>query len=459
MQFKTVLITGFLFLCSNVPASAALPIQAVDSLNRNGIPTLAPMLSSVTPAVVNISTRGWVENSQNSLLSDPFFQRFFNIPSRPRTRETQSLGSGVVVDRKNGYILTNYHVIQNADEITVTLRDRRNLSAKVIGSDPETDIAVIQVESDNLIQINMADSQELQVGDFVVAIGNPFGLGQTVTSGIVSALGRSGLGIEGYEDFIQTDASINPGNSGGALVNLKGQLIGINTAILSPGGGGNVGIGFAIPINMANDIMQQLIESGEVRRGKLGITLQDLTPELARAFGLKRKEGAVISQVLPGSPADRAGLKSGDVVVSVDDRPVSSSADLHNLIGLNRAGLKVKIGIIRNGKNLNLHATITAIHFDKIRGEQIAPLFSGAILGIIAKQSSWAAQNAGIQVLNIEENTAAYRAGLRKGDSIVSVNRQRINSFTELRQAVEAASKGVLLNILRNGEGLFLLIR
>lgn len=440
-------------------AHSALPINSIEKLQSNGIPSLAPMLEQVTPAVVNISTRGWVENRQNSLLSDPFFRRFFDLPSRPKTRETQSLGSGVVVDKKNGYILTNNHVIQNADEITVTLRDRRTLEAKLVGTDPETDIAVIKVDAKDLTQLATADSRHLQVGDFVVAIGNPFGLGQTVTSGIVSALSRSGLGIEGYEDFIQTDASINPGNSGGALVNLKGQLVGINTAILSPGGGGNVGIGFAIPINMAHDIMLQLIQSGEVKRGKLGITLQDLTPDLARAFGLQQKDGAVISQVLPGSPADSAGLKSGDVVVSVDSRPVYSSADLHNLIGLVRAGINVNIGIIRNGKQYLIKAVITAIHFDKKSGASIAKVLSGATLGVIAEKSKWAASDSGIQVLKITENSVAYQAGLRKGDSIISVNRQRVTRFDQLSSSIRQAKKGLLINVLRNGEGLFLLIR
>jgi serine protease Do/serine protease DegQ len=254
------------------------------SVDGQPLPTLAPMLERATPAVVNIATVGHVEVRQNPLLSDPFFRHFFDIPDRPRRRQTQSLGSGVIVDAEHGYVLTNHHVIARADKITVTLRDGRHLNATLIGADPESDVAVIQVPAERLTALPLADSDRLRVGDFVVAIGNPFGLGQTVTSGIVSALGRTGLGIKGYEDFIQTDASINPGNSGGALVNLHGELVGINTAIIAPGGG-NVGIGFAIPTSMASQIMQQLIEHGEVSRGQLGITAQDLTPELAQAFG------------------------------------------------------------------------------------------------------------------------------------------------------------------------------
>jgi len=283
LQTTTWLTTVAIALLSLISSSAfsALPF----ALGGERLPSLAPMLEKTTPAVVNISTRGRVVVRENPLLSDPFFRRFFNFPETQREKRTQSLGSGVIVDAKNGYILTNHHVIDKAQEITVRLRDGRKLSATLVGADPDTDVAVIQVDAENLSTVPLADSEGLRVGDFVVAIGNPFGLGQTVTSGIVSALGRSGLGIEGYENFIQTDASINPGNSGGALVNLHGELVGINTAILAPGGG-NVGIGFAIPSNMARDIMMQLVAFGEVRRGLLGIVAQDLTPELAEAFDI-----------------------------------------------------------------------------------------------------------------------------------------------------------------------------
>jgi serine protease Do/serine protease DegQ len=300
-----------LLLLSSTLTNAALP----QATQNQELPSLAPMLDNVTPAVVNIATEGRVQMKQNPLFNDPFFRRFFNVPrgQQPLERKTQSLGSGVIVDSERGLVLTNNHVIANAVEITVTLRDGRQLKAEVVGTDPETDVAVIKIPSENLVDIQPSDSDALRVGDFVVAIGNPFGLGQTVTSGIVSALSRSGLGIEGYEDFIQTDASINPGNSGGALVNLRGELVGINTAIFSQSGG-NIGIGFAIPINLALQITEQLLEKGEVDRGFIGIQAQDLNPDLAEAFGMKHQRGAIVNSVFPDSPAENAGLRPGDVI-------------------------------------------------------------------------------------------------------------------------------------------------
>jgi Do/DeqQ family serine protease len=352
----SVLLTAFLTLGSFfVSARAALPVAVGEQV----LPTLAPMLERVTPAVVNIATEGRVRLPRNPLLEDPFFRHFFNLPNQPLERRTQSLGSGVVVDARNGYIVTNQHVIENAQSITVTLRDGRQLSAKIIGSDPDSDLAVIQVPTSGLTALSLADSDTLRVGDFVVAIGNPFGLGQTVTSGIVSALGRTGLGIEGYEDFIQTDASINPGNSGGALVNLAGELVGINTAILAPSGG-NVGIGFAIPVNMVSQVMGQIVKYGEVRRGQLGVTVQDLTPQLARAFGISEYQGAVIAQVQPNSAAARGGLKAGDVVMAINDKPVRNSGTLKNLIGLLPVGEEVKLDILREGKPLTVTVRIQA---------------------------------------------------------------------------------------------------
>ncbi len=294
------LLTGLLLFGFVAPGFAALP-AAVDGQQ---LPSLAPMLERTTPAVVNIATRGKARRKvELPLPRDPLFRRFFDVPNIERIQETASLGSGVVVDADNGLILTNHHVIKDAYEIKVTLTDGRELNAEVVGRDPDTDVAVLQVDDDNLTQIPMADSSVLRVGDFVVAIGNPFGLGQTVTSGIVSALGRSGLGIESIEDFIQTDASINLGNSGGALVNLRGELVGINTAIYGAGNQGSIGIGFAIPINMARDIMQQLIAYGEVRRGRLGAQGQDLTAPLAQAFGIERGSGFIVTQIESGSPA------------------------------------------------------------------------------------------------------------------------------------------------------------
>jgi Do/DeqQ family serine protease len=316
------------------------------------------MLEAVLPAVVNISTTSTVNVQENPLFNDPFFRRFFDLPNMPpRQRQQQSLGSGVIVNAENGLILTNHHVIANADQVTVTLQDGRDFEATVVGADSETDVAVVKIDEKNLTALRFGDSQSLRVGDFVVAIGSPFGLSQTVTSGIVSALGRSGLGIEGYEDFIQTDASINPGNSGGALVDLNGELVGINTAIVGPAGG-NVGIGFAIPSHLAQAVMQQIVQYGEVQRGQLGIGVQDLTPESAKALGLERSGGAVIAQVQPDSPAAQAGLRPGDVVVAVDGAPVANASSLRNIIGLLRVGSEIKLDFLRNGQKRTATARI-----------------------------------------------------------------------------------------------------
>ena len=334
MMSRPVLQGALLAIVLWVSSSVQAALPPTDGEGRE-LPTLAPMLERVTPAVVNIATLQRVRVRDNPLLLDPFFQRFFGVPNRPRHKEKQSLGSGVVVDAENGYILTNNHVIDKAHEITVTLRDGRSLQAEVVGTDPDADVAVIQVEADGLTAVSRADSDQLRVGDFVVAIGNPFGLGQTVTSGIVSALGRSGLGIEGYEDFIQTDASINPGNSGGALVNLRGELVGINTAIIAPGGG-NVGIGFAIPEKMAFGIMEDLVKHGEVRRGHIGISVQELTPALAQAFDLEDERGVIISRIVAGSVAERAGLLVGDILIKIGNKRIASQEDVRNAVGLLR---------------------------------------------------------------------------------------------------------------------------
>src|SRR5580704_4523255 len=330
-------------------APAVLAAAPIPEFTGGTVPSLAPMLSTVTAGVVNIAVKGRVRE-QNPLLQDPFFRRFFNVPQGQgyQERETQATGSGVIVDAAQGYVLTNAHVVENETSITVTTRDNHRYPAKLIGRDAETDVAVLKIETGHLTAVPLGDSDKLQVGDFVVAIGNPFGLGQTVTSGIVSALGRSGLGIEGYEDFIQTDASINPGNSGGALVDLHGELIGINTAIVAPGGG-NVGIGFAVPINMARKVMEQLVKYGAVKRGRIGVSIQDLTPELAEALKTTRTVGAIVARVEPGSSADRAGLKSGDLVIAANGVPVNGGTQLRNTIGLTRIGDEIKLTVDRAG--------------------------------------------------------------------------------------------------------------
>src|SRR6202140_2289589 len=340
---------------SGRPALAAAPIPEVGGAV---VPSLAPMLSRITPGVVNIAVKGRVKE-QNPLLQDPFFRRFFNLPQNqlPEERETQATGSGVIVDAAHGYVLTNGHVAENATRIDVTTKENRRFTAKLIGTDSDTDVAVLQIPAESLTAVPTGDSDRLQVGDFVLAVGNPFGLGQTVTSGIVSALGRSGLGIEGYEDFIQTDASINPGNSGGPLVNLQGECVGINTAILAPGGG-NIGIGFAVPVNMARKVMDQILRYGEVKRGRIGVAIQDLTPDLADAMKTSHTTGAVIAKVETGSPAERAGLRNGDLVVALNGTAVNSGTQLRNLIGLARIGDEVTLTVDRRGSEYSIAVRI-----------------------------------------------------------------------------------------------------
>ena len=440
-----------------LPAIGHASLPVADSQGQR-LPSLAPMLERVTPAVVNIATSGTVQVRGNPLFEDPFFRHFFDVPSQqPRTRKTQSLGSGVVVDASKGFILTNNHVIDKADEIRVTLRDGRTLKAKLIGTDPDTDIAVIQVPAENLTAVPLANSDNERVGDFVVAIGNPFGLGQTVTSGIISAVGRSGLGIEGYEDFIQTDASINPGNSGGALVNLNGQLIGINTAIFSKSGG-NIGIGFAIPINMASDIMQQLVTHGEVKRGSLGAQAQDLTPELAQAFDMKNRRAAVITQVEAGSAADKAGLKPGDIVTHINGKPVRDAAILRNTVGLLRVGETVKLDILREGKPKTLTAHVAETQSDETSGEKIHAHLTGAKISNIVEGSSLYGKIAGVILTSVEQGSPAWRAGLRKNDIITSANRRPVKSTEDLYKAINS-SRSLLINIRRGNGSLFLYLQ
>src|SRR5277367_4003945 len=313
------LAAAFAASCGGAPAYAGSP-PASPPGDAAPMPSLAPMVKRVSPSVVNIATRGTIKEQpgRNPLLDDPFFRRFFDTPpdARPHERQFRSAGSGVIVDAKNGYIITNHHVVENASEITITLLDNRTFTAKVIGSDEGADVAVLQAKQPNLIAMALGDSAKLEVGDYVVAIGNPFGLQHTVTAGIVSALGRTGINPDGYEDFIQTDASINPGNSGGALVNLRGELVGINSAILSRSGG-NIGIGFAIPVNMVKGVMEQLIKYGQVKRGVLGVQLYNVTPDIAKEFGLTETTGALVAGVAQGSAADRAGIKTGDIIVSL----------------------------------------------------------------------------------------------------------------------------------------------
>ncbi|MGR9072343.1 MAG: DegQ family serine endoprotease [Gammaproteobacteria bacterium] len=446
LTVSLVVLLGILGVAGSV--RAGLPSFVGDQ----PLPSLAPVLEKTMPAVVNISTQKNIQVMEHPLMRDPFFRHFFQLPNRPLRKQQNSLGSGVIIDKDAGYVITNNHVIDKADEITVTLKDGRQLKAELVGKDPEADIAVIQIEPENLTELPIADSDQLRVGDFVIAIGNPFGLGQTVTSGIISALGRSGLGIEGYEDFIQTDASINPGNSGGALINLRGELIGINTAILAPSGG-NVGIGFAIPSNMAIKLKQSLVEHGEVRRGLLGVTTQDLNSELVKAFNLKSKNGALISKIQENSPAQRAGLEPGDIIVEVNGKPIRNSVEVRNIIGLLQVGEKVELVVMRGKQTMTFDAVIGKQQQPLLAGEKLHRGLQGAELTATPRD-----QVEGVFISSVQELSTAWRAGLRPGDVIVAANRYRIRSVEDLAQVVNPKGS-LLLNIQRGGEAFFLVLQ
>jgi Do/DeqQ family serine protease len=434
---------------------AALPNTVEDG---KAFPTLAPMLKRVNPAVVNISTYSKRETQYNPLLNDPFFRRFFDLPDQPDPgrqqpeKRQQSAGSGVIVDAGDGIVMTNYHVIRNADEVQVSLVDGRSLEARVVGTDPQLDVAILKIEADDLTEVKLADSSLLEVGDFVVAIGNPFGLGQTVTTGIVSALGRSGLGIEGYENFIQTDASINPGNSGGALVNLAGELVGINTAIISPAGG-NVGIGFAIPVNMAKASMAQIIEYGEVRRGQIGVGIQDITPDLRDAFNLEKGEfGVLVTNVFEDTPAESAGLETGDIILEIDGLETRSTAQLRSQIGVKQVGDEVRLKILRDGKTIERTVEIGAATSRVAQAGDLPELLAGL-------QVDNNPDGNGVLVVGLAPNSPAAYSGLRPGDVIVGANRRRVQDIESFREALALDKSAVLLRVERNGGSLFIVIR
>jgi Do/DeqQ family serine protease len=452
MKLTYGLAATFLFAFAQL-ASAQLPAQVGDT----PIPSLAPMVKRVSPAVVNIATRGTVQE-QNPLLNDPFFRRFFDIPNTPRQRQFQSAGSGVIVDAKEGYIITNAHVIENADEITVTLLDNRSHTAKVVGKDPGSDVALLKVQAPNLTAIPLADSDRIEVGDFVVAIGNPFGLGHTVTSGIVSALSRSGINPEGYEDFIQTDASINPGNSGGALVNLNGELVGINTAILSRTGG-NIGIGFAIPSNMMKTVMTQLVKYGEVRRGVLGVNIQTLTPDIAESMELGDAQGALVSQVVDGSAADKAGIKAGDVITAVNGKQVKDASGLRNSIGMLSIGDRVDVTLLRDGKSRHVTAVIAENNATAQSGSESGPgAGPGGLHSGLEGADLVDAQGGGVLIRAVAEGSPAAQRGLRAGDVIVAVGRGRVANLAEFKRATEGAAAFVV-QIRRGSANLVIPIR
>jgi serine protease Do/serine protease DegQ len=434
-------------------AAAALP-PAQGGL---GIPTLAPLIAEVTPAVVNISTVSRAPAETNPLLRDPFFRRFFDIPDRPQ-REERAAGSGVIVNARSGLVLTNNHVIRGAQEIVVTLKDRRQFKAKLVGADPGTDIAVLKIDAQNLKALPLGDSDRLNVGDYVLAIGNPFGLGQTVTSGIVSALGRTGLNIEGYEDFIQTDAPINPGNSGGALVSLRGELIGINTAIIGPAGG-SVGIGFAVPANIARAVMEQIVRYGEVRRGRMGLQTQELTPELARSLGIALLDGALVTNVDPGSPAERAGLRRGDLITAANGHPVRGPADLRVKVGLVPIGEEVEFRFLRDGRALTARAQVAPPQQPASVDGQAVPELAGAQVANLEPGMPLYGRIEGALVANVERNSPAWVQGLRPGDVIYAVNNRRVRNVEQLMAALQAAQGSLSVSLVRGEYRITILMR
>ena len=437
-----------LTLSASFQAVASIPGQVAD---QAPLPSLAPMLEKVLPAVVSVRVEGTA--SQGQKIPEEF-KKFFgdDLPDQP-AQPFEGLGSGVIINANKGYVLTNNHVINQAQKISIQLNDGREFDAKLIGSDDQSDIALLQIQNPSkLTQIAIADSDKLRVGDFAVAVGNPFGLGQTATSGIISALGRSGLNLEGLENFIQTDASINRGNSGGALLNLNGELIGINTAILAPGGG-SVGIGFAIPSNMARTLAQQLIDFGEI--GLLGIKGTEMSADIAKAFNLDVQRGAFVSEVLPGSGSAKAGVKAGDIITSLNGKPLNSFAELRSRIATTEPGTKVKLGLLRNGKPLEVEVTLDTSTSSSASAEMITPALEGATLSDGQLKDG----GKGIKIDEVVKGSPASQAGLQKDDVIIGVNRDRVNSIAEMRKVLAAKPAIIALQIVRGNESIYLLMR
>ncbi|EPU6499808.1 serine endoprotease DegQ [Escherichia albertii] len=455
MKTQTQLLSA---LALSVGLTLSAPFQAVASIpgqvaGQPPLPSLAPMLEKVLPAVVSVRVEGTA--SQDQKIPEEF-KKFFgdDLPEQP-AQPFEGLGSGVIINANKGYVLTNNHVINQAQKISIQLNDGREFDAKLIGGDDQSDIALLQIQNpDKLTQIAIADSDKLRVGDFAVAVGNPFGLGQTATSGIISALGRSGLNLEGLENFIQTDASINRGNSGGALLNLNGELIGINTAILAPGGG-SVGIGFAIPSNMARTLAQQLIDFGEIKRGLLGIKGTEMSADIAKAFNLDVQRGAFVSEVLPGSGSAKAGIKAGDIITSLNGKPLNSFAELRSRIATTEPGTKVKLGLLRNGKPLEVEVTLDTSTSSSASAEMITPALEGATLSDGQLKDG----GKGIKIDEVVKGSPAAQAGLQKDDMIIGVNRDRVNSIAEMRKVLAAKPAIIALQIIRGNESIYLLMR
>lgn len=453
IQLKRALTTLLFLLCTSAGYAAEKPSA--------GLSSLSPVLKKAMPAIVNVAVQGVMPDT--IVLSNESEGRQGSSGARGKPRKFQSLGSGVIVDPKNGIIITNDHVIRNASIITITLQDGRRLKAKMIGGDSETDLAVLKIDTKNLKSLPIGDSDKLEVGDFVVAIGNPFGLNsfgnsQSATFGIVSALKRSALNIEGVENFIQTDAAINPGNSGGALINSKGELVGINTAIISPYGG-NVGIGFAIPINMAMEISQQIMKYGSVHRGLMGIFVQHLSPEIAQAMGYSSDfQGALVTQVNEDSPAEKSGLKSGDIITQINNTKITQATQVKATISLLRVGSAVKLIAMRNGKEVKMTAYVTDLKKHEQKLQSSNPFLYGLALRNFEENSPMHGQIKGIQVVGASETSAGWRAGIRPGDVIVSANQKDASSISELQKLAQQKSDQLLIKVLRGSGSLYLLV-
>ncbi len=494
MRRKTVLITALVFVIGGavgswataktgrVPFNSRGPVSFLisnapgEAIGRqvsftNGF---AGVAKAVLPAVVNIASSKTVRTTDqlSPFFSDPFFRQFFGDGSSqfnvPRSEREHSLGSGVIVNG-DGYILTNNHVVEGADDIEVSLPDNRRFKGHVVGTDPKTDLAVVRIDTKGLTPLVLGDSSHAAVGDFALAVGNPFGVGETVTMGIISATGRGGLGIEDYEDFIQTDAAINPGNSGGALVNVSGELVGINTAIITGGnGGGNQGVGLAIPSNMARTVMQQIVEHGKVVRGSMGVVIQPVTPELAKAFGVSGEaQGALVSQVTPGSPAEKAGLKSGDIILDLNGTPVSGSRDLSLKISTMSPGTVVRLKVLHDGKDRDVSVTLVELPAKAPAAPANPGGGTSLQLGIsiqtltpaLAQQSGLPAQTNGVLITAVSPGSPAEAAGLQHGDVVLEANHKPVISADQLRNAIrQGGNQPMLLLIDRSGERLYVVV-
>jgi len=442
-------------------AVASSPAMAVsEEAASKGVPSLAPMLQEVTPAVVIVST-SQTSRAPESLRfrGEEDLRRFFNEQQgQADPRAVRGTGSGVIVDADKGYIVTNHHVIADADVISVSLQDGREFTAKLLGSDASTDVALLEIEGDNLQELEFADIEDLRVGDYVVAVGNPFGLGQTVTQGIVSALGRSGLNNDNYEDFIQTDAAINMGNSGGALVDLEGRLVGINTAIIS-GTGTNAGIAFAVPVDMIASVVTHLERDGEVRRGQLGVQIQDLTSAMETALQTGAGKGALVTSVMPGSAAEAAGIEASDVIVEIDGRTIESGRELRNVVGLMSLNQEVELLVFRDGQSQRVKAVVGGAQPSvaanaQDEGRQLAdPVYQGAQLRSVEQAGS-----TGVEVVNVEQGSPAWQAGLRPGDVIFEVNRSEVATLQEFNQRVDDDAPVTALGVLRENRRMLVIM-